>query len=113
MTTVTIPGDPAVNTFDMEHIALRPRSDLADAREMVEWWVDSPESGVISRSAVIDKLLDLRALSRSSQMLLWETDHVMMDVPGVNLVDADWWNSTARRLHDLISRIDAAGASTE
>lgn len=90
----------------MDDTALHPRTELCDAREMLRWWLDDPATGVVSRSLVVDRLLDLRSLVSSSSMLMTETAHLLSNVPGVNVVEAEWWNATAQRLFDLVTRID-------
>lgn len=91
----------------MNELTLDKTSDMALARELVEWWVETEESGVVSRSAVIDRLLDLRSISGPSQLLRWEVDHLLANTPGINVVEAGWWNATAQRLLSLIARIAA------
>lgn len=79
---------------------------------MLTWWLDDPATGVVSRSLVIDRLLDLRSLVSSSSMLMTETAHLLSNVPGVNVVEADWWNATALRLLGLVDRIEQRSAAT-
>jgi len=78
---------------------------------MLTWWLDDPATGLVSRSLVIDRLLDLRSLSSSSSMLMNETAHLLSNIPGVNVVESEWWNTTARRLLDLVDRIEERTAA--
>jgi hypothetical protein len=56
---------------------------------------------------VIDRLLDLRSLVSSSQMLLHETAVALSNIPGVNVVDAQWWLETVESLDEVLRRIEA------
>lgn len=96
----------------MEHTALQTKSPLADAREMVEWWVSEPATGLIRRSLVIDRLLDLRSLVSSSPMLLAETAHLLTNTPGRSVVEAEWWNVAAAKLLATIERVESLAWTT-
>lgn len=95
----------------MKDTAVHPRTGLTEARDMLTWWLDDPATGLVSRSLVIDRLLDLRSLSSSSSMLMNETAHLLSNIPGVNVVESEWWNTTARRLLDLVDRIEERTAA--
>ena len=53
-------------------------------------WAQQRVEGVISRSRVVDHLLDLRSsLPRDDRGIV---DRILAEVPGRNLVEAHWWN---------------------
>jgi len=63
----------------------------ATALELVAGWREQAPSGVISRSRVLDNLLDLRGSLPTHDRHLVDT--VLAEVPGVTIVEAQWWLS--------------------
>lgn len=49
------------------------------------------EGDVCSRSRVMDSLLDLRLEAGSRHDIVAEVDRSLADLPGKNMVPADWW----------------------
>ena len=71
------------------------------ALDLVAHWREQAPTGVISRSRVVDQLLDLRsALPLRDRRLV---DRVLADVPGITLVESQWWTD---RLDSLISELE-------
>jgi hypothetical protein len=84
------------------------RSKLAEARALVDEWMTESVTGVVSRSLVIDRLLDLRALVSSNPTLLQDTNVALSNIPGVNLVDATWWLEALDGFDDSLRGVDDA-----
>ena len=58
-------------------------------RDLIADWREQAPSGVISRSRVVDNLLDLRGSLPAHDRHL--VDMVLAEVPGVTIVESQWW----------------------
>lgn len=52
------------------------------------------------RQRVIDHLLDLRLVSGDHPALQGEVDQVLANVPGLTVVETQWWRTQLDRLSD-------------
>lgn len=53
------------------------------------WVAEDVTDGLISRKLVIDRLLDLRNLLSGPDLM--GVDAILVDVPGVTVVESTWW----------------------
>ena len=64
--------------------------------------------GLVSHQAVVNALLDLRnVLDGPGRTLI---DHLLVTVPGVNVVDSNWWLDQIDALEDLFAGWDDAAS---
>lgn len=92
----------------MNSLTTNRPSQAAEAKLLVDEWMSESVTGVVSRSLVIDRLLDLRALVSSDQTLLREANVALSNIPGVNLVDASWWLETVDTFDELLKDVENA-----
>jgi len=59
------------------------------------------DSQLVSRSKVIDHLLDVRLMADTNADLVSRVDRVLSQVPGVTVVSLIWWRSTLADLHEI------------
>lgn len=55
---------------------------------IAEWAAERPE-GLMPRKQVIDRLLDLRNLLSGPDLI--GVDSILVDIPGVTVVESAWW----------------------
>ena len=60
------------------------------------------DGAVLSRSRVIDALLDIRIDAAARSDIVTAVDQALADVPGKNMVSADWWREQLDML-ELVS----------
>ncbi len=88
-------------------ISTLPQSDdLEAAQTLIDGWMSQLASGLMSRRVVIDQLLDLRNLLDHDRVALGAIDDLLTNVPGVTVVEADWWNEELLGLQRMIDRIE-------
>ena len=63
---------------------------------------------LIDRGRVMDHLLDLRADSRDMPALLEVIDQLLVELPGVSVVETSWWSGAIDRLDDAAGPVPAA-----
>ena len=99
MTDVTVRDGRAVNTPSMilstgTHVEQRRRAlALIDSFDAVE------PDGLVSVSVVVDGLLDLRNVVEGADRLV--VDALLGSVPGVNVVESNWWLRQLDGLRDV------------
>ncbi len=81
-------------------------ADLESAQALIDGWMNQLASGLVSRRVVIDQLLDLRNLLDRVPGALSPIDDVLANVPGITVVEGDWWNEELLRLQKLIDQIE-------
>jgi hypothetical protein len=86
------------------------RIDLESAQSMIDGWVSQLSSGLMSRRIVIDQLLDLRNLLGDEPFAVASIDELLSNVPGITVVESDWWNEELLRLQRLVDRIERSRA---
>jgi hypothetical protein len=104
VTDVTIRSLHAVNALDMTlHIDTHVEQ-RHEAFALIESFGTIEPDGLISTRVVVDALLDIRALVDDVDLLV--IDALLRSIPGVNVVESNWWQHQLDALHDLF---DAAG----
>ena len=101
------PDHPAVARFDDAAV---PSSDLDALLDLVNGLGAAVDGEVMSRSRVVDALLDLRLLATERDDLVERIDEALRSVPGVTATPADWWSS---RLDQLRSELAARRPPTD
>lgn len=67
-----------------------PCDHPSPAIDLIATWVaEDVNDGLISRKLVIDRLLDLRNLLSGPDLM--GVDAILVDVPGVTVVESSWW----------------------
>ena len=74
--------------------------DVTHTQTLIREWIDETPTGVLSRNRVIDKLLDLRNVVPEPDRGL--VDATLTSVPGLTLVESEWWTTTLSALSDAI-----------
>ncbi|MEZ5309456.1 MAG: hypothetical protein R2735_02455 [Microthrixaceae bacterium] len=64
------------------------------ARLMLTGWAAEVPEGLIRKSLVVDRLLDLRAELSDEPLLIIEIDQFLASVPGQTVVEPAWWLAT-------------------
>lgn len=78
------------------------------ARLMLAGWAAEVPEGLIRKSLVIDRLLDLRAELGDEPLLKIEIDQHLAAVPGQTVVEPAWWLTTVAGLTEVINqRVDS------
>ena len=78
------------------------------ARLMLTGWAAEVPEGLIRKSLVVDRLLDLRAKLSDEPLLIIEIDQFLASVPGQTVVEPAWWLATVASLtEDLNKRVDS------
>jgi len=67
--------------------------------QLLEEW----SGALISRSRVVDGLLDLRSAASSDIDILVVVDKALASIPGVNLIEAQWAIDVLANISDLAS----------
>lgn len=75
--------------------------------KMIEDMKSAVDGQVIDRSRVIDHLLDLRLEVSADEHFTASVDEVLGDVPGLNVVEAEWWQGTLDHFATLAARLPA------
>ncbi len=65
--------------------------DEVDVEHTIQTHRDAIEGEVCSRSRVVDAMLDLRLDAGGRHDLVELVDRSLADLPGKNLVSAEWW----------------------
>jgi hypothetical protein len=86
----------AVNALDMQLTAELTAPDRTAAVAMIDLWQAERPTGLMSRSRVIDRLLDLRNVLPAPDR--FRVDFILADVPGVTVVEAEWWLAQVEQL---------------
>ncbi len=74
--------------------------DSAAGDLVAEWVAERPE-GLLPRWKLIDRLLDLRSLVDPFDRLFVES--MIVDMPGVSVVEARWWIEQLGQLQLLVA----------
>jgi len=78
------------------------------ARLMLAGWAAEVPEGLIRKSLVVDRLLDLRAELGDEPLLKIEIDQQLASVPGQSVVEPAWWLNTVAALTEVINeRVDS------
>ncbi len=96
----------AVNGLTMTISTAPMASDLESAQALIDSWMAQLSSGLMSRRIVVDQLLDLRNLLNHERGALATIDDLLANVPGITVVEADWWNEELLRLQKMIDLIE-------
>lgn len=82
------------------------------ARLMLTGWAAEVPEGLIRKSLVIDRLLDLRAELGDEPLLKIEIDEQLSAVPGQTVVEPAWWLNTVAALTEVLNaRVDSVRSS--
>lgn len=73
------------------------------ARLMLAAWAAEVPDGLIRKSLVIDRLLDLRAELGDEPLLKIEVDQLLATTPGNTVVEAAWWLSSVSTLTEAVT----------
>lgn len=73
------------------------------ARLMLAGWAAEVPDGLIRRSLVIDRLLDLRAELADEPLLKIEIDQYLASTPGQTVVEPAWWLTTVAALTEVLN----------
>lgn len=76
----------------------------AVARTLVEQWRAEAPTGMLRRSLLIDRLLDLRLAVGDAPLLLLEIDRMLTWMPGATVVESRWWIEQLGLLDDMLVR---------
>lgn len=95
----------AVNTSYMTISTVSKAGDLESAQALIDSWMAQLSSGLMSRKIVFDRLLDMRNLLNHERGALGTIDDLLANVPGLTVVEADWWNEELLRLQKMIDLI--------
>lgn len=72
-----------------------------DLQAQTETFADEISGPTIGKSAVVDRLLDLRNLGRGRDLGLELTvDEMLESIPGSRMVSSEWWMSCLAELAD-------------
>lgn len=81
------------------------------ARLMLTGWAAEVPEGLIRKSLVVDRLLDLRAELADEPLLKIEIDQQLSSVPGQTVVEPAWWLNTVATLTEVLNaRVDSLRA---
>ncbi|HTO01051.1 MAG TPA: hypothetical protein VL068_10280 [Microthrixaceae bacterium] len=73
------------------------------ARLMLAAWAAEVPDGLIRKSLVIDRFLDLRAELGDEPLLKIEVDQLLAKTPGNTVVEAAWWLSSVSTLTEAVT----------
>lgn len=73
---------------------------------LIDRWDEVEAGGLVPCSVVVDRLLDLRNLLVGSDRIA--VDALLAGVPGVNVVESDWWIEQVRRLRQMLDTDERA-----
>lgn len=73
------------------------------ARLMLAGWAAEVPEGLIRKSLVIDRLLDLRAELGDEPLLKIEIDQYLASTPGQTVVEPAWWLTTVAALTEVVN----------
>jgi hypothetical protein len=82
-------------------------ADPTQALVLLEGWADEQPNGLMRRSEVIDRLLDLRAAADGLTLVVTAIEDRLRDVPGVTVTTAEWWREQVGELRLLVSTLVA------
>jgi hypothetical protein len=68
---------------------------------LIEEFRDQLDGRLTDRQRIIDHLLDLRLVSGEQPALQSEIDGLLGNVPGVTVVETEWWRQQLDRLSDM------------
>jgi hypothetical protein len=68
---------------------------------LIEEFRDQLDGRLTDRQRIIDHLLDLRLVSGEQPALQSEIDGLLGNVPGVTVVETEWWRQQLDRLSDV------------
>jgi len=94
---------------------IRPASfeDSAEghvALQMLDEWTAERHEGLIRKSLVVDRLLDLRTELAEEPLLKIEIDQYLAAVPGNSVVEQAWWRATTAALRNELAARVASGS---
>lgn len=75
--------------------------------KLIEELKSEIDGQVIDRSRVVDHLLDLRLEAQADDEFTAALDEVLANVPGLSMVETDWWSSTLDTFASLAARLPA------
>jgi hypothetical protein len=80
------------------------------AIQMLDEWTAERHEGLIRKSLVVDRLLDLRTELAEEPLLKIEIDQYLAAVPGNSVVEQAWWRATTAALRTELGARVASGA---
>lgn len=80
------------------------------ALQMLDEWTAERHEGLIRKSLVVDRLLDLRTEFAEEPLLKIEIDQYLAAVPGNSVVEQAWWRATTTALRTELSARVASSA---
>ncbi len=69
---------------------------------------DQIDGLLVDRGRIIDNLLDLRLDAADRADFVGKIDEVLRDVPGLTVVESQWWTETLDELLDMAAKVPAA-----
>ncbi len=69
---------------------------------------DQIDGLLVDRGRIIDNLLDLRLDAADRADFVGKIDEVLRDVPGLTVVESQWWTETLDELLDIAAKVPAA-----
>ena len=69
---------------------------------------DQIDGLLVDRGRIIDDLLDLRLESAERSDMMAEIDKILTDVPGLTVVEGQWWSDTLDTLLAVAKKVPAA-----
>lgn len=83
------------------------------ARLMLAGWAAEVPEGLIRKSLVIDRLLDIRAELADEPLLKIEIDQYLASAPGQTVVEPAWWLTTVAALTEVLNERVASLRDTD
>lgn len=68
---------------------------------LIEEFRDQLDGRLTDRQRIIDHLLDLRLVSGEHPAMRGEVDHLLANVPGLTVVETQWWREQLDRLGEV------------
>lgn len=68
---------------------------------------DQIDGLLVDRGRIIDNLLDLRLDAGDRNDFIRKVDEFLTDVPGLTVVESQWWNETLDELLALATKVPA------